>query len=211
MQETNNGSEALISGIEKDAKQEAERIVKDAEKAAAELGMYTTKQVDGIIKEASEKARMQSEAIKKKVLSGVDIEVNRKSLYMKDKIVNDVLGRVREEFRKLIKEPGYREILLSWIVEAAVGLGVPQAKVSVSKDEKGLVDAKLLKEAEKRAKKLSGKDIKLMISEDLAQAGQSIVLTASDGRTAFNNQVSTRLLRKQREIRNLIYKELFDE
>jgi vacuolar-type H+-ATPase subunit E/Vma4 len=211
MQETNNGSEALISGIEKDAKQEAERIIKDAEKRAAELGMYTTKQVDSILKEASEKARVQSEAIKKKVLSGVDIEVNRKSLYMKDKILGDVLGRVREEFRKLIKKPDYKEVLLSWIVEAAVGLGAEEAKVSVSKDEMGLVDAQLLIKAEKQAKKLSGINIKLVISDDLSGTGQGIVLTASDGRTAFNNQVTTRLLRKQREIRDLIYRELFDE
>lgn len=206
-----SGGEALISGIEKDAKQEAERIIKEAEKRAAELNMYTKKQVDAIVKEAEEKARAQLEAITKKVLSGVDIEVKRKSLYMKEKIFGEVLGRVKEEFRKLIKKPEYQEVLLGWVVEAAVGLGAEEAEVSVSKDEMGLVDAQLLKKAEKQVKKISGKNIKLKLSDGSSGTQQGIVLTAADGRTAFNNQVSTRLLRKQREIRYIIYSALFGE
>jgi len=38
---------------------------------------------------------------------------------------------------------------------------------------------------------------------------QGIVLTAANGHTAFNNQVKTRMLRKQREIQTLIYNTLF--
>ncbi len=211
MEGPDNGSKALISGIEKDAKKEAERIIKEAEKRAAELNMYTEKQVDSIIKEADEKAKAQSEAITKKVLSGVDIEVRRKLLYMKEKIFSEILGRVKEEFRKLIKEPDYRDVLLDWIVEAAVGLGAEEAEVRVSEDEMGLIDVQLLKKAEKQVKKFSGKNIKLNISDSSSGTQQGIVLTAADSRTAFNNQVSTRLLRKQREIRNIIYRELFGE
>jgi ATP-dependent protease HslVU (ClpYQ) peptidase subunit len=37
---------------------------------------------------------------------------------------------------------------------------------------------------------------------------QGIVLTAADGRTAFNNQVRTRMLRNQRKIRTLIYNKI---
>ena len=42
-----------------------------------------------------------------------------------------------------------------------------------------------------------------------ALQAQGVVLTAADGRTAFNNQVPTRMLRRQREIRKLIYDVLF--
>ena len=206
-----SGREALISGIEKDAKQEAERIIKEAEKRATEITIYTKKQVDSIVREAEEKSKAQFEAITKKVLSGVDIEVKRKSLYMKEKIIGAVLEGVKEEFWKLIKKPEYQEVLLGWIVEAAVGLGAEEAEVSVSKDEMALVDFQLLKKAEKQAKQLSGKHIKLSISDGPSGTKQGVILTAADGRTAFNNQISTRLLRKQREIRDIIYRELFGE
>ena len=38
---------------------------------------------------------------------------------------------------------------------------------------------------------------------------QGVVVTAADGRTAYNNQVTTRIQRKEREIRMLIYDKLF--
>jgi vacuolar-type H+-ATPase subunit E/Vma4 len=40
---------------------------------------------------------------------------------------------------------------------------------------------------------------------------QGVVLTAADGRTAFNNQVKTRMLRNRREIQTLIYNTLFTD
>jgi vacuolar-type H+-ATPase subunit E/Vma4 len=211
MAELDDGSRALISGIEKDAKQEAEKIISEAEKRAEELTSHTEKQVRSIRKEAEEKAQVQSEAVTKKVLSGVEIEIKRKTLHMKEKIFSEILGRVKEEFVKRMQKPEYRDILLDWIVEAAVGLGAEEAEVSVSKGESGLVDAQFLKKAEKRAEKISGKKVGLKLSNDSPELRQGVVLTAADGRTAFNNQVSTRLLRKQREIRDMIYRELFGD
>ncbi len=210
MEAYDNESRALISGIENDARKEADKILGEAKKRAEELRMYTEKQVESILREAEEKARSQSEAIKKKVLSGVEIEVKRKFLYLKEKIFSEVLSRVKEEFKNLIQTPSYRTVLLNWIVEAAVGLGVAEAIVSTSKNEEHLIDEELLRRAEKQVSDILGKNVKLRLSRN-SGTQQGIVITASDGRTAFNNQVATRLLRYQRKIRDLIYTQLFGE
>jgi len=210
MEAYDNESRALISGIESDARKEADKILGEAKKRASELRMYTEKQIESILREAEEKARTQSEAIKKKVLSGVEIEVKRKSLYLKEKIFSEVLSRVKEEFKSLIQTPSYRTVLLNWIVEAAVGLGVDEAIVSTSKNEQHLIDEELLRRAEKQVSDILGKNVKLRLSRN-SGTQQGIVLTASDGRTAFNNQVATRLLRYQQKIRDLIYTQLFGE
>jgi vacuolar-type H+-ATPase subunit E/Vma4 len=211
MEPYDNESRALISGIEQDAQQEAEKILKEAKKRAAELRKYTEKQIESILREAEEKARTQSGAIKNKVLSGVEIEVKRKSLYLKEKMFAEVLGRVKEEFKKLIPLPSYRTVLLNWIVEAAVGLGADEAIVSTSKNEEHLIDETLLRRAEKQVKEISGRGVKLRRSQNSGGTQQGIIITASNRRMAFNNQVATRLLRYQREIRNLIYSQLFGE
>ena len=210
MEAYDNESRALISGIESDARKEADKILGEAKKRASELRMYTEKQIGSILREAEEKARTQSEAIKKKVLSGVEIEAKRKSLYLKEKIFSEVLSRVKEEFKSLIQTPSYRTVLLNWIVEAAVGLGVDEAIVSTSKNEQHLIDEELLRRAEKQVSDILGKNVKLRLSRN-SGTQQGIVLTASDGRTAFNNQVATRLLRYQQKIRDLIYTQLFGE
>lgn len=210
MKAYDNESKALISGIESDARKEADKILGEAKKRASELRMYTEKQVESILREAEKKARTQSEAIEKKVLSGVEIEVKRKFLYLKEKIFSEVLSRVKEEFKSLIQTPSYRTVLLNWIVEAAVGLGVDEGIVSTSKNEQHLIDQELLRRAEKQVSDILGKNVKLRLSRN-SGTQQGIVLTASDGRTAFNNQVATRLLRYQRKIRDLIYTKLFGE
>lgn len=210
MKAYDNESKALISGIESDARKEADKILGEAKKRASELRMYTEKQVESILRDAEEKARTQSEAIEKKVLSGVEIEVKRKSLYLKEKIFSEVLSRVKEVFKSLIQTPSYRTVLLNWIVEAAVGLGVDEGIVSTSKNEQHLIDQELLRRAEKQVSDILGKNVKLRLSRN-SGTQQGIVLTASDGRTAFNNQVATRLLRYQRKIRDLIYTKLFGE
>jgi vacuolar-type H+-ATPase subunit E/Vma4 len=210
METYDNESKALISGIESDARKEANKILGEAKKRASELRMYTEKQVESILRDAEEKARTQSEAIEKKVLSGVEIEVKRKFLYLKEKIFSEVLSRVKEEFKSLIQTQSYRTVLLNWIVEAAVGLGVDEGIVSTSKNEQHLIDQELLRRAEKQVSDILGKNVKLRLSRN-SGTQQGIVLTASDGRTAFNNQVATRLLRYQRKIRDLIYTQLFGE
>jgi V/A-type H+-transporting ATPase subunit E len=211
MEASESGRKALITGIEEDARREAEKLISDAKKKAGELERYTEKQVQSILADAEAKARSQSEAIRRKVLSEVDVEVRRKSLQLKERLFGEVLGLVKEELKGMVQTPQYRELLLDWIVEAAIGLGAEEALVSTSKDEEPLVDSQMLKQAEQRVKKLTGDTVKLKKSSQSEGERQGVVLTALDGKSAFNNLVATRLLRKQRDVRALIYRELFGE
>jgi len=211
METSENGKKALITGIEEDARREAEELISDAKKKAGELERYTEKQVQSILADAQEKARSQSESIRRKVLSEVDVEVRRKSLQLKERLFGEVLALIKEELKRMMQTVQYRELLLDWIVEAAIGLGAEEAAVSTSKNEEPLVDSEMLKQAEKQVKKLTGNTVKLEKSSQSEGERQGVVLTALDGKSAFNNLVATRFLRKQRDVRALIYRELFGE
>jgi vacuolar-type H+-ATPase subunit E/Vma4 len=211
MESVTNGKQALISGIEKDAKSEAESIVAEAEKQAEERRKNIGQQVSSILNDAEKKAEQQMEAIQKKVLSGVDVEVKRRLMHLRDKVMKDILGSVQKDLRALITKPEYRDIIQNWIVEAAAGLGAEQAVINVSKEERALLDRKFIEKTEKRIKGILGFGVMLNVSEGQPLRGQGVVLTAQDGRTAFNNQVHTRMMRKQREIRKYIYDNVFSE
>ena len=71
-----------------------------------------------------------------------------------------------------------------------------------------LIDDSLLSEAMEKIRAQSGRKIELKLSDGQPLNSQGIVLTAADGRTAFNNQVKTRMLRNQRKIQALIYKSI---
>ena len=201
----------LISGIESNALAEAEKIKKEAEIQAAERKKYLDKQVTSILKDAEEKARAESALIKSKLLSGVDVEIKRKEMHSRDEMLNEIQQRVKKELEDLTGKKQYRDVLLNWITEAAIGLSADHAFVSVSADEKGIIDGSLLAEAEKKVKTITGRSVSLELSGETATGSQGVILTAEDGRTAFNNQVAVRLLRKQKAIRKLIYQKLYGE
>lgn len=212
METVESGKNALISSIEKDAQAEADSLVAEAEKQVSERRKYVEKQVASLVREAEEKAAKQSEAIKKKVLSGIDIEVKRRTMRAQNDLLNSLIHKVKEEVHSLVKKrQAYRQILQNWIVEAAIGLDSDSAEVNASKDERRYIDKKFLSEAEKRITSFQDRTVRLKLSDKPALQGQGVVLTAEDGQTAFNNQVTTRIRRKQREIQNFIYDTLLNE
>jgi vacuolar-type H+-ATPase subunit E/Vma4 len=211
MERKNNDTKALIEGIESDAKSEADQLLREARQKAEERMKYARKQADSILNDAAEKANRQSKAARQKILSGVEIEVRRKSMQIKDRIMGEILNQVRGTLEKLVAKEEYRGILLQWIVEAGLGLGAEKAFVNASKREKEIIDSGLLARAAGKVEEFSGRHVEFTLSDLPPLGAQGVVLYSEDGKTAFNNQVSTRILRKQRKIRDVIYTRLFGE
>lgn len=200
----------LIKSIEEDAKQEAERIIKEAKVYVTERRKAAEGQVERIKGEAGKKAEQQIQKIEKNNESAIAVETHRITLKAREQVISSVLREVEKRLQEMIDEPEYREILLGWIVEAAVGLNATEAEVNVSVKEQKYLTESLLKEAESIVHELFLKNVRLFISKEDLLLSQGVVLTAKEGRTAFNNQLKNRLLRYGTEIRKLIQRELFE-
>ncbi len=200
---------ALISGIETDARAEKEKIIKEAEKQAAEKKEYSEKKIESLLGDARKEAEKQADTARKKLLSGVELELKRRSIHASDVAMREIMGRVAQRLDAMIGETNYRSVLLNWIAEAAVGLDAEAAEINASEKERTLIDEHLLAEMTGKIHARTGKQITLTLSKTQPLKAQGIVLTAANGHTAFNNQVKTRMLRKQREIQTLIYNTLF--
>ena len=201
----------LIKGIEKDAQNEAQTIIAAAEEVTANRRTSGKLQLDSIMKEAQESAKQRVMEIKRNSSSTIVMEKRRLRLKVRDRIINEVLNLVKERLKKMTGTPEYTAFLQDWIVEAAIGLNLDRATVNASEIERDRIDSQTRKLAEKEFKALTGREIRLEIASELPLPGQGIVLTSPDKRIAFNNQVATRLLRYQSEIRKMISRELFNE
>jgi vacuolar-type H+-ATPase subunit E/Vma4 len=195
----------LIEGIAQDAEAEGRRLVQEAEKAGAERREATGRQAEGILEEARRKAAEQAESLRRQAASTAKMQAKRIGLRVREQAARQVLERARARLEELAGAPEYREILLGWIVEAAVGLGLTEATVNASARELPLLDERLLAEAQRRVRELAGRTVSLAKAEGEPLAGQGVVLVGRAGRLAYNNQVSTRLLRRQTEVRKMIY------
>ncbi len=210
MKPVEQGKAALISGIEADARAEEQRLLADAQAQAAEKKKYAQQRIDSILDEARSKAAEQVESIKRKAISGVELEIKRRSLQVRDSLIQDLTDRVEQRLAAMIDGPDYRTVLTNWIVEAAIGLDAEAATVNASQRERPLIDTAMLEQARQAVLSKTGKHVTLTLSDAPPLKGQGVVLTSHDGRMAFNNQVRTRMLRKQRQMHRLIYDGLFE-
>jgi vacuolar-type H+-ATPase subunit E/Vma4 len=194
----------LIGGIAQDAAREAERILGEAERAAEDRKQAAEDQAQAVLQQGEAKAEEQAGRIRAQAASSLRMERRRKQLKLQEQAVQEVLKRVRERLAERLGNPEYREVLLAWIVEAAIGLGAAEATVNASAAERKQIDKRLLQDAQNRVNELSGRKVSLKQADEDPLIPQGVVLKAADGRVEFNNQVATRLLRRQSEIRKTI-------
>lgn len=208
MEPTEQDKAALISGIEAEARAEEQQIIEAAQKQADEKRKFAEKKIESILNDARKEAKEKAEKVKSKILSSLKLEVKRQSMHAQDLLMQDVIAKVEKKLFTMIDDTNYRSVLINWIAEAAIGLDAESALINASEKERLLIDDKLLSQAGEKIRSQSGKEIELKLSEEQPLKSQGIVLTAADGRTAFNNQVKTRMLRNQRKIRTLMYNKI---
>jgi len=210
MDDGNSGKKLLISGIIEDAEKEAGRIVSEAEQRAKERVEAAGKRAARITEEARARAAAGSERVKKSILSGVAVEVKRREMAVRERVMMQILDRVRKNLSGLTQRPEYRKLLSGWIVEAAVGLGADSILVNGSKAERELMDERLLGGTMKEAQKLTGRPVQIGLDDRSALGSQGVVARSADGRMEFNNGIESRLQRKRRVIQKLLYERLFE-
>ncbi len=203
------GTGLIIEGITTDARQQAEALVAEARKMADERRSFASGKASKITRDAEEKAREQAATTSRTILSGINVTLKREMLQAQDALLKEILTRSEKKIAELSITPGYHDILVRWIAEAAAGLGASAAVVNVSAPERAMVDEALLAEASALTKSQFNHTVTLSLTSAPPLAGQGVVVTAADGRTAFNNQVVTRLRRHEGEIRNRVYDALF--
>ena len=207
-----NGENLKIAeGILEDAEREARKVIAEAEKAKAERVAAATAQTERIRRETERNAEDRLESISRQADSAVTVAIRRSQLKSRETFLRKAGEGAAKRMAKLIDEPQYREILVRWIAEAAAGLNTDAAVVNASSRERGLIDEDVLHRASEQARELTGRLPVLSVSTDPPLPEQGVMLFAADGRTAYDNRVSTRMRRYNSEIRTIVYEGLKGE
>ena len=210
MQAGEPGQSDIIKSMLKEAEVEAERIEQEAEKAIKERLEACGDECRRIEEEGKRTAEEKIATILTRAKAAAALSNRRELLRMRETIIGEIIGSVEKRFSELIGRSGYVEVLSALIAEAVVGLDADEALIQTSAPEKVMLD-KAIPMAREKAQELLGRPVALGTSTEATLHEQGIILTKSGGSVAFNNQVSTRLLRYQTEIRKLIHERLFSE
>lgn len=203
------GESDLIGGILEDAEAEAQRILNEAHKSAALRAETTRSQATAILDEARRSAAQQAETIRRQMADKIRMHQRRAALQAQEEVLSQVIEGAQTHFAAQITMPAYRETLIGWIVEAALGLDVLSASINASAAERPLLDADLLRTATATIKELTGRSVVLQVSTQPPTMLQGILLQTTEGNVEFNNYLATRLVRYQSKIRRTVHAEIF--
>ena len=195
----------LIALIEREAGDEAERLLEEARTDAERTRSAGKTKSDRILEEAERKAASQVQRIERQSEARIAAEMRRRALRRQEEVFQQTLKRVRTRLQERVGRKDYRDILLGWIVEALIGLRAGQSEVNASRQELRLIDDALLRRAERNLEELTGRHAALALSDGEPLLAQGVVVSAADGALVFDNRVQTRLLRYQSEIRSMVH------
>lgn len=191
--------EGILADSEKKAAELVEAAKRDAEKRKASAESQAEAAAEGEINSREERLR----AFESHAEGVIHSEERRIALKQHDRLINLAMEEVKKNLSTLSARPDYQEIMAGWIAEAALGLGKSEALVSFSREDR--IDEKTIASAEKIYKNVTGNEVRLHLSGRRIQ-GAGVIVSSLDGRSAYNNQVSQRLGRYEREVREILEK-----
>jgi hypothetical protein len=198
MSDNNN---LLLEGILSDSKKDSESILAEARESA-----------DALMKTAEEKAEHDAESerslfdLKLKQLD-LKLESDKRSLervYSLKKLdaaYEKIMERVSSQWEKEIASPAFRDTLVNWIAEAAIGLNLATAKVAFN--PKAPVDEQMLRKAETIVKDHTNSSLTLTLDE-VGTPECGVVVSSLDSKISYSNLISVRTRRFHREIKEIV-------
>ena len=194
----------LVSGILDEAKARADKIIRDAEEEAGLIKQDGIEEAARLTEAEWRSVRLRENQIAMKEESAKRSIDRLSELRNMDASFKKVRDEVDARIENLAKEGKLSSHLISWIVEAVIGLDRKSAVVSFS--PRAVVTKEMLDEASTIVKRMTGSSVTLSLDDKMiGEIG--VVVTSLDGKVSYENVVSVRIRRYLKEIRKIIQEE----
>jgi len=201
--------EQMCAKIKAEAQTEAESILQKAGSLSDQRIKLAKQQADNSCKKIIAKAQKQSETTKNKISSYLEHEKHKLILLEQERLVSKVYDSLGGEIEKYINSAKYLKFLKDSLTEGVLALGSTEVIVSIGEKDSAATMEGLLKEVQKEFKNLGDRKISFEL-DDYKHSGYGVKLSNKDRRIHIDNTLYQRLKSKESEIRNFLFKKLFD-
>ncbi|RPH93190.1 MAG: hypothetical protein EHM72_16575 [Calditrichaeota bacterium] len=201
----------LIDSIKKEAHDEAQKILDSAYHVVEERRKNTDEQIKKIRADNDAKENQQVHVITQNGMRKIESLKRKQLLALKAEIVNHVVDRVKEKFDAFLSQPEFKEMIMGWTVEAALGLAESDPVLRAAASCRPFIDDAFLDQAANRYRELTGKDVTFTLAPDVITKGLGIVLESKNGKTGYNNLLENRIDRHIDTIQAIVLKDIFNE
>jgi len=197
----NTSSDVLQKEIQNQSQKEAEMILSQADKEAKRILDAARSEAERIRGDIIGKAENQAANIRKKILSGVHLEVKRQTLRVREELLTKIFKGVEERLHAFRKAEGYTDYLQKLVIEGILALDTDTIQILSGDVEKKLLGHKgVITKIENNVRERIGRKIKLNLSKRVLPEG-GVVLVSSDERMLFDNRFPARMKRMKNEMR----------
>lgn len=205
----NQSVEEICNRIREDGHKEADSILDKAERTAAEIIGKGEKERDEVVEDILSKARDKGELERRRLLSGVHIEMKRARLKIREEVISSIMEKVEKSLAEARERAEYRETLKGLVLEGISALGGKAFSIYVDSRDAALARKEVVP-AVKAA--LSGEtdnieDIEVKELEKASLGGARIGVPG--GKVIYDNTFEARMYRLRDDIRNIIFEEVF--
>lgn len=201
MEQNTQTAESIRREIMETAESEIREILASAEQEAKRILEEARREAEKIQTEAKKKSLAQAETLRKRILSGLHLEVQRIHLQTIEETMVKIFEKVLERLETFRKTPSYEAFLDRMVLEGVLAIDSAEIHILGGEIEKKLLSSNRLRVLEKKAESL-GKKVQLkLLPETLSEGG--VLLRSSDQRQLFDNRFQSRM----RRFRDRLYQE----
>jgi len=198
---SNQFDNALLQSIVDEANAQAVEIIANARNDARKKVEDSDKKIQKSLEREKEILKNSLAVMDARYSTLKQSATRRNQLRRHTALYDEVMTLVEKKFENLNKRKDYSDLLLSWIVEGCVSLELPDVIVNCGKNDK--VDQKMIEKAKKVILEKTGLSINVKLGFN-QMLGMGVVISSTDGRISFNNLVSSRLRRYNREVNEIV-------
>ncbi len=196
--------EKLQNRILSDARVKADDLIREAEEKARQIVDTARVQAKRESDSTLAKARLDAEALRRRILSS-KIRANRlRLLGEKNRIVSSVLSATEERLSAISQTPQFMDTLKKMVAEAVEAIGTDQSVVRVGFDHVESKDLGSVGQGLPRG-------AKLVVEEGAIDELGGVVASDAGGRVTYNNSFRARMDRMDSQLLTLISSTVFGE
>lgn len=201
--------EALVEAIVERAEEDARALLERARRAAELEREKAEREAEGLLKKAEEEARREAEGILRRSSARNIREAKKKVALERDKMIEEIFREALERAGTVSRDDRYMEALARLLVEGVRVLGEEVEVVLCPRDRSAFFGRWY--EIERKVEELTGKQVRLILSEETVSASGGALLRSPDGRKLYDATFEAKMEFLRETLRQEVSRRLFGE
>jgi len=203
--------EALAEAILQKARTEAEERVARARRVAQRDVEHAREEAEALRRKLLQRAQQRIEQERRQAYAQMDLDDQRRRRTRQEELVQAVFRSAMNALRSMPRDETYAQILVRLIGEGVMAIGKEVGTMVLNRMDREVFGGEKMRWLEKQVAERLGRDVQLVLSDQLVEASGGVLIRSEDDRISFDNTFEARLERMRDDLRGDVARVLFGQ